>query len=698
MRENQNTLRRSLRLAALALLFCPAFLWRCASIMTPEGGPKDTLPPVIIAMEPGNNTTHFSAKKIYIEFDEFVQLKDQQKEFYTSPEMKYKPRLSIRGRGVVVQLRDTLLENTTYALNFGSAIRDNNEGNPLYSMRYVFSTGSEIDSMICSGYTADSYKADSVGRSFILFYPADSVELHPDYDSTVFNYKPAAIARAETNGIFIAQNLKPIDYLVYAYEDTNNNMIYDPATDQVGFLSGRYNPATLPDFAIWYDSLRHYVTAEPQLYFRMFKDVTFMRQYLKQSERPAQHKAILYFNAARPQIDSIRFDSIPRERVILEPLTIGRDTLALWFDLPSAELPDTIKGTITYLKHDSLNTLQPVTENLRLAWRHIESKEEKEREKLERERKKAEEAGEEWQEPEKPSTFTYKLSATGSVTPESKLWIDFDYPLTRMDSTAITLSEQFDKQDPVQVPLHLRRDTFNLRRWHLDARWQEKAQYTLVMPKGSLADLAGQENDSTGVSFTGVDPEKFSTFLIHFKGRSDTTAYVVQLLNASGKVIEEKNNIHSGDVTFRYVAAGDVQFRIIEDQNGNGIWDTGNLIERREPERAEYYVNDQGESTFAAKENWENELTMDMNVTFAPVTMQSLIELLDEREEQRLKKWEEEQAEKRRKQQGQQQQGQGGFGFGGLNSGGNSGSRGNSGTNSGGMNRNQGMNQNPMRR
>ena len=164
---------------AVALLFASALMSRCASMMTPTGGPRDSLPPVIVNMTPDNFATGrptVGHGKIYIEFDEFVQLKDQQKEFFTSPAMKKKPLITLRGRGIVVQLRDTLAPNTTYALNFGSAIRDNNEGNPLYSMRYVFSTGPEIDSMVLSGYTADSYKADSVSKSFIWFFPADSVE------------------------------------------------------------------------------------------------------------------------------------------------------------------------------------------------------------------------------------------------------------------------------------------------------------------------------------------------------------------------------------------------------------------------------------------------------------------------------------------------------------------------------------------
>ena len=170
MKENRRY--KSLLKAAVAVLFAGAFFSRCANIMTPQGGPKDTIPPVIINLIPDNFSTNFKGNKIYIEFNEFVQIKNQQKELFTSPAMKKMPLVSTRGKGIVITIRDTLRENTTYAIDFGSAICDNNEGNPLNAMRYVFSTGDKVDSLMCSGYTADSYKADSVSRTFIWFFVA----------------------------------------------------------------------------------------------------------------------------------------------------------------------------------------------------------------------------------------------------------------------------------------------------------------------------------------------------------------------------------------------------------------------------------------------------------------------------------------------------------------------------------------------
>lgn len=633
--------------AVVVLFFASAFFSRCASMMIPTGGPRDTLPPVIVNMTPDNFSTDrplVGHGKIYIEFDEFVQLKDQQKEFFTSPQMKKKPTVTLRGRGIVIQLRDTLLPNTTYALNFGSALRDNNEGNPLHSMRYVFSTGPEIDSMILSGYTADAYKADSVSKTFIWFFPADSVEDIAEYDSTIFKYKPAVIARAENNGIFIAQNLKPVPYRVYAVQDKNDNQLYEPGSDQVGFLDGTYNPAALPDFAMWYDSLRHYVSAEPQLYLRMFTDRAFRRQVLAQSERPFQHKALLYFSAPHPQIDSIRFDSIPEGGFIVDPQTVGRDTLALWFTVPSAQLPDTLRGSVTYFKHDSVNVLRRVTEPLKLSWRFIETKEQqREREKLERERRRAEEAGEEWTEPRKPSPFAFKLPLNGEINPENHLTVDFDYPLARLDSAAMLLTLLKADNSVEDVPVRFVRDTALLRRWYVRAPWKPEGQYTLTIPAGAITDVAGFTNDSIVGKYTVFDPEKFATVKIDVRGR-EGVQYIVQLLDGSGSLKQERCGVVSGPVRFNYVSPGEIKFRVIEDLNGNGKWDSGDVVARRQPERAEMFVDEQGGETFATKANWDIEFTMDMPRIFAPVTMQSLSRLLDERELQRLRREEEKRA------------------------------------------------------
>ena len=657
----------------ILLLFGGAFFSRCANIMTPDGGPKDTLPPVIVKIEPGNFATNFKAKKIYIEFNEFVQIKDQNKEMFTSPAMKKLPLLTTRGKGIVITIRDTLKENTTYAIDLGSAIQDNNESNPLNAMRYVFSTGDKIDSMMCSGYTADSYKADSVSRTFIWFYIADSLPSTPGYDSTILNRKPDVIARAQNNGIFIAQNLKPVNYRIYAIGDKNDNQLYEPGTDMVGLLDTVYNPAKMPEFAIWFDSLRMYPSAEPQLYFRMFTDKAFVNQRLVDAQRPEQKKALLYFNADYPRIDSLVFDNIPSDKILIDPQTNGRDTVALWFNVPAENLPDTIKGKIVYYRHDSLRQLSKTREPLKLAWRLVETKEqEKERERIEKEKAKAKAEGREYKDPNYKNPFKLNISAGKEVNPEKGFDITFGSPAVKLDSTAIEIAVVDEKKNKTPIKWHLKRDSMNMCRWQVVANWKENTNYQLDIPKKSITDVMGYENDSTVVAFATYDPEKFATVSLNVTGVGKKQ-YILLLTDSSGKTLQEIKGVKSGKYRFNFVSPGDIRLRVIEDTNGNGQWDSGDVISGLQPERAEVYFNERGEDLFTTRMNWDFEINIDMDKIFVPMTMQNLVKMLDDKEEARLQKlyeeWQKHAKEGRGKKNDTQQQqstGGGGMGFGGM--------------------------------
>lgn len=623
--------------------FLEAFFFRCATVMTPEGGPKDTIPPVIIRMEPNNFTTNFKEKKIYIEFNEFVQLKDQNKEMYTSPAMKKQPILAIRGKGISITIRDTLKENTTYAIDLGSAVSDNNEGNPLHDMRYVLSTGDKIDSLMCSGYVEDSYKADSVSKAFLWFFIADSLPNTPDYDSTIFLRKPDVISRAKPNGIFIAQNLKPIPYKVYAFGDTNDNQLYEPGVDLIGMVDTLVNPATMPPFAIWFDSLRMYPSAEPQLYFRVFTDKAFRGQRLVEHSRPDCKRLQFYFNDDYPIIDSLELDSIPREKLIFDPRTIGRDTLNIWIDMPKESLPDTIKGKIVYYKHDSVRQLVKTREKIKGAWKYIESKEEeKERKKEEKEMEKAKANGEEYTPKEKPNPFKYKFSS-GEVNPILGMDFETDYPIMKFDSLAIemTLMEKGKEKVNERRKLRFSKDSLNICHWHIDSEWAEAGKYHIYIPKGAITDIMGYQNDSIGYDFSTMDPNKFATLRIRVSG-TNTKKYILQQTDASGRMQQERTDVSGGEITFQYIAPGEIKLRIIEDGNANGKWDAGDIVKRLQPERAEYYTNAEGEDTFTTKANWEITVDADMEKIFKPVTMESLQKMLDDREAARLKKLTEE--------------------------------------------------------
>lgn len=658
--------------AGVMLLFAGAFLKSCASIGQLDGGPYDTIPPVVLGVYPNNYATNFKDKRITLDFNEYVQIKEQQKELFTSPAMK-KPTITLRGKSLIVDLKaDTLLPNTTYAIEFGAAIADNNEGNPLHGLRYVFSTGDRIDSMIMSGYTEKSETADSLGKTFIYFFEADSVAEPKEWDSTMFNYSPSKIARSQNNGIFIAQNLRPVDYRVYAFNDTNGNQIYEPSVDMVGFLDGVYNPSKMPPFGVWYDSIRRYPSADPQLYFRLFTDKNFARQSMQDAVRPEQHKILITFAAEKPEIRSIKLNGIDPDSIIYEPSFKG-DSLTLWLNMRGENIPDSLKGEMIYMKHDSLRQLQPDTAKLNLNWRRVESKQqEREREKLEKAKAKAEANGEEWTEPDTPSQFRIlNFKNKYDVNPEQHYPLSFATPLTRLDSARVQMLSWGEEGDTIKERITFVRDTANMRRWLIKANWNAKRKYSLRLPKDVMFDVAGEGNDSLNSEITVADIDKFAKLNLTIKPRTEGGKYVVQFVDGQNNksIIREIRHLGEGTHTINYIPAGELRMRIIEDINDNGEWDGGNMVERRQSERAEFYKNERDEEIFTTKTGWEFDITLDMSRIFAPVTMEQLIEILDKREAIRIVKAEEKRREEARKKQGQghnHDHGGGMGGFGGM--------------------------------
>ncbi|MDD3108362.1 MAG: Ig-like domain-containing protein [Alistipes sp.] len=634
----------------ILMLCCMLFLYRCASVAQPQGGPRDTLPPRIVAMTPAYGTTHFTGKRIYIEFNEYVQIKDQQKEFFTSPFMRKKPSIMLRGRGVQIDLKEDLDSNRTYALNFGKSISDNNEGNPYTGLRYVFSTGDAIDSMLMSGYTVDANKGDTVGNVYLLFYPA-SLDSIPDYDSTLFKNAASSVARSFPNGIFIAENLKPIDYRIYALQDNNSNMEYEPGVDRVAFLDTVYNPLQMPPFDIWYDTTRRYLQANPQLMFRLFQDTPFRRQNFSGASRPQGNKLVFNFSGAFPDIRELKFDEIDSSQIMVEYMTPRHDTMTLWIHARDTSLSDTLHGRLIYMKHDSLMRLYPDTQKLRLAWRHIVKKEEK--------KKKNDTLPE-------PNPFKVRVSGGTSINPEKNIPFEFEYPLWSMDSSAITLEKlpgaagdansnanNPPKSDPSKpgekVRFTFRRDSVNLRKWTLSAPWVAEAQYRLLIPAGTFQNYNEEQNDTLKTEFSIDAPDKYASLTLNLEGKSPESEYIVQIVKPDGSLLKEVPHLRTGTHTLQYIEVGTIKIRIIEDLNRNGRWDTGSLTARRQPERVEFFADDANNEVIETKANWEVVYDLKMDQLFGPVTMERMNAKIARDNEIRLKELAKKRAEKAKK-------------------------------------------------
>ena len=148
----------------------------CASIQTPQGGPRDDKAPEIITMIPKNQTTNFNFKKIIIEFDEYFKIENEVKEFSISPELAVAPTLKVKQKRLEITFTDTLEKNTTYTLNFGKAIADINEGNAIKNLTYVFATGPNLDSLSIKGRVTNTKTGKPELDAILLSYHL--IEIH----------------------------------------------------------------------------------------------------------------------------------------------------------------------------------------------------------------------------------------------------------------------------------------------------------------------------------------------------------------------------------------------------------------------------------------------------------------------------------------------------------------------------------------
>ncbi len=213
-----------------------AIISGCAKRGNPTGGPIDSLPPVLVNANPKLNTTNFDSEEIRLTFDEFVKLDKVQDQLIISPPLEknayeIKPLTGVTKK-VFLKFIDSLDVNTTYTINFGNSIKDNNEGNPLTFFNYTFSTGETIDSLYVKGNISDAYNIETDEYVSIHLYRIDSTL----NDSIIYIKQPTYVSNSLDSTSYIFQNLKEGKYHIIAMKDVDNNYFFDPFYDKIGFI------------------------------------------------------------------------------------------------------------------------------------------------------------------------------------------------------------------------------------------------------------------------------------------------------------------------------------------------------------------------------------------------------------------------------------------------------------------------------
>ncbi len=545
----------------------------CANTSTPpEGGPKDTIPPVIVEVVPANNALNHPRDKrhssVSFEFNEYVALNNPNSYLFLSPPQTKPPTAKIKGKRVVVSFEEPLDSNKTYSLSLGEAIKDNNEGNPFPPYTHSFSTGSHIDSLFVSG--------NIVEASTMLPMPNITVLFHTDpSDSAIFKVLPKAAAKSDLWGYFTVRNL-PADtvYRVFAIEDLNNNCLYDPDQERVAFLDTLVLPSSvmrdsLPELLSFNMTDTAACLSRPaQLSLSMFKEVS-QRQILRAKERVSRRQMYLKFSAPYPQIDSIIIDGIPDEKLIKE-YNYYKDSIVIWIN-DQGPVADTLRMRLTYMKtDDSLNILVPQTDTIRMV------------------RPKAKMVENRWGEmvEEVDTLAAYEVDATPENIDQNGIIITFESPMivTPFDSITIMAKNTREQVSPAQFTVE--QDTANIKKFTL--RLADKLtpgfEYTLRIPDSVFMDIDGIYCDSLVKKITLPQDESLSSLTVEASNVHEK--YLVELVDEKRTKVFRSYQIDTVSVLeFPYLKAGKYSIRITEDKNGNGQVDTGSLLDKKQPEK-----------------------------------------------------------------------------------------------------------------
>ena len=206
----------------------------CAKRGSITGGLKDTIAPVLKVSFPKNFSTEFKGNEIKLTFDEYIKLKDLRKQLIISPPMEYEPTIlpTTASKYLTIKINDTLKPNTTYSFNFGQSIADNNEGNALNQFKYIFSTGTYIDSLKLNGKVKDARIKDVEPFVSVMLYDVNETF----NDSVVYTDTPRYVTNTlDSLKTFSLENLKAGKYMLVAMKDYNSNNKFNPKTDKIGF-------------------------------------------------------------------------------------------------------------------------------------------------------------------------------------------------------------------------------------------------------------------------------------------------------------------------------------------------------------------------------------------------------------------------------------------------------------------------------
>ena len=501
-------------------------LSNCARTGRPEGGPKDEDAPLFVTSNPPYETINFDRKEIELNFNEFVKLKDLNKQLIVSPPLKNPLLVTPQGSAskfLNLKILDTLNENTTYIINFGNAIEDNNEGNKLESFKYVFSTGNYIDSLTTSGEIKNAYLDERPKSTNVLLYRIDS----SFNDSIVFNKKPNYVTSTLDTSSFNFSNLKEGKYLMIALKEAANDYLFNPKEDKIGFY---VDTITLPKDSI---------IKKPIVLFKETQPYKF-----KRGKEISKGKIAFGYEGEVKDLQIKIISETPKDFKSISKFEINKDTLNYWF---------------TPIETDSLNFI--VTNDISIDTVTVKLR--------------------------KKKIDSLILSSTIGKTIHFRdtLFLKSNNPLVKIDTTKITLTDKDTLAVPYSSYISTKENKIGLL---FDKKQQQN--YSLKLFPSAIIDIFAQKNDTLNLNFVTKEIEDYGKITINVINSKNKTLIVELLEGKDkNKIVERRFTTKTKTIVFDLLEPKSYYIRAIIDENKNNKWDTGNYLQKKIPEEVQYY-------------------------------------------------------------------------------------------------------------
>lgn len=589
----------------LILLILPALIGTgCANRgIGPQGGSTDSIPPRVVRSHPLNGAIEYKDKKIDIAFDEYVLLNNPSENVLFSPPQRQQPEVRAIGKKIRLVYKDTLKENTTYTVDFGNAIQDNNENNPLGNYSFSFSTGKTLDSLEIYGTLLDAATLSPLQGLIAGIYS--------DTGDTVFERKPfSRIGKTGEDGDFVIRNIHEGTYRLYALQDMNRDYMYQPG-EMMAFYDKEITPyitvRTEVD-TVWRDSVTtdsvyhlpdsvytaEYYYYEPSDIIMLCFQEDKQHVYLERVMREKRQCFSLVFKGRQPAMprlqplpDDSLSDWLATAVMQNEP---AADTLTVWLTDTMAIKTDSLCFTLTYQKSDSVYQSHEQTDTLWAVYRMTNAEKNAVKKKNKRKNKDKEEAV--------VPALSLTLNTQGKMEVYDTVTLFSATPIQRFDSSLLTLERQ---QDTLWLPVfHRLQATDKARmRWQVTADLQPKNNYRLTLDSAAVTDVYGLSNRKTVSQWKQKSAEDYSTLLVRLE--ENDPRIIVQLINEKDQPLYEQR-CHAGQVKFVNVTPGTYYMRLFVDENNDGQWTTGELLTRRQPEKVYYFPK-----KLILKANWDFE-------------------------------------------------------------------------------------------